>query len=248
MGSLHPVENIVLSLPSLLDYDKACALIEQCVSIDEALSFANQCGAFKEAARRAGDRQLELNAAKIHIGFQRQAGKLLAEIKKNGGLHKGGNPDRTGHILTGTETVPVRLEELGLDKKTSALIQKYARLTNQEYADQEQQLEQHADKTGRVLSRLPCAAEKPRKKAPVIEHKEAACEADFAEQHGFPPAGDPVETLQKMLDEVEQELFKEREEKAAAQAEAARLAARIEVFEKDASAAVNAELVQKTPR
>jgi len=249
MGGFNANSNVVpfqaaQSLKSFALYETAKQALAECVTLIEVEQVIDQAAAIEAFAKIAKDLTLELNAVKLRIDAERRLGQLIKAQKEAGLWSKGGRPSENP-VPNGQGFETVSRASLNLSRKEVKRSETYADLSSEQYEDQKKQLEQKAEKTGRVPKHLPIACEKPRKKAVVIEHKEEAVEADFADEHGFPPAGDPVETLQKMLDEVEQELFKEQEEKAAAQAEAARLAARLEAFEKDASAAVNAELVQK---
>lgn len=127
----------------LTDYRTACRIIAECAREDLAKNVADYAEAIRHAAERAGNFELERDAAEIRMRAERRLGELLAERKRAGLLHSGGRPKRI-EIEDGKETgrgdrpvfddtpcgagEPVRLVDLGVTKDLSSRAQKLAAL------------------------------------------------------------------------------------------------------------------------
>ena len=120
------------ALPALSRYDTARRALAEAKTFDEVMNIADQASAIKEYARRAKDRQLEIDAAEIRIRAERRLGEMLAQIKATTGLAKGGTPYRdtfTGPDLKPVERAPT-LDEIGIDKNLSSRAQKLASISD----------------------------------------------------------------------------------------------------------------------
>ena len=89
-------------------YDQACALVAEARSVDELRGIIDTCEAAKLYARRAQNRELEVNASEVRHRAERRYGELLAELKSEGRLIEGRHPKT---VLAGGP-FPVSLEGL----------------------------------------------------------------------------------------------------------------------------------------
>lgn len=112
----------------LSHYDSARHALAIAKSLDEVVEIADKATAIREYARRAKDRQLQIDATEIVIRSERRLGEMLTEIKATTGLSPGGRPPHdkfTGPDLRPVSSAPT-LEEIGIDKNLSARAQKLA--------------------------------------------------------------------------------------------------------------------------
>lgn len=113
-------------LPSLSFYDQARQALAQAKTLAEVKDIADKADGIREFARRAKDRQLEIDAAEMRIRAEYEYGKRLLHVKQTTGFAKGGQPYQekfTGPDLEPVEKAPT-LADLGADKKLSARAQK----------------------------------------------------------------------------------------------------------------------------
>lgn len=106
-------------MSSLIRYETAKAALAECRTVDEVKEIHDKAEAVRVYARMAEDVQLEIDAAEIRLRAERRMGLLLRDMN----LHRGGRPKKTG---SDEEPVsePVRLADLGIDKKLSSRAQK----------------------------------------------------------------------------------------------------------------------------
>jgi hypothetical protein len=74
---------------ALLRYDVARQAIAEARTIDEVRDWEDKVAAVREYARRAKNRDMEIDAAEIRVRAQRRRGELLAEMKASGLLQRG---------------------------------------------------------------------------------------------------------------------------------------------------------------
>ncbi|MCT8970611.1 SAM-dependent methyltransferase [Microbaculum marinisediminis] len=126
-------------MTALTRYDEACRALAEAKTLEEVRGISDKMAAVQEYARRANNRQLEVDAAEMRLHADRRGGALLKEIKEAGLLSAGGRPTRPAETGSTTEPVSeadrpaplprgekVTLAELGIDKKTSSRMQKAA--------------------------------------------------------------------------------------------------------------------------
>lgn len=109
---------------ALLKYDEACQAVSALRTFEEAKEFADKAEAIRVYARRAKNRDLELDAAEIRIRSERRLGEILRDYKERGQLRKGGRPSKA----VGPITLPPTLTECGIDRKLSMRSQRLARV------------------------------------------------------------------------------------------------------------------------
>lgn len=116
----------------VMKYDIAAGALTEARTLDEVKAVTDKATAIKEYARRAKNRQLEIDAAEIRIRAERRYGEMLAEIKQTTGLNAGsrgqlrGRDASGGFATTPPEDRRPTLSDLGADKKLSARSQRLA--------------------------------------------------------------------------------------------------------------------------
>jgi len=100
-------------------YDTASRALAEAKDLTEVKDIADRATALKEYARRAKDRDLEVNAAELRIRAERRLGEMLAASPRH-------PPGPTPKIGAAEEPISPKLKELGIDKKLSARAQKLA--------------------------------------------------------------------------------------------------------------------------
>lgn len=73
----------------LTKYDQACMLIAEARTVDELRDIIDVCEAAKLYAKRAQNRELEINASEVRHRAERRYGELLAELRAEGKLVEG---------------------------------------------------------------------------------------------------------------------------------------------------------------
>lgn len=111
----------------IVPYSVACAALAQAKSVDDVKDIADKAEAMRVYAKRAKNRDLELDAAEIRIRAERRLGEMLADLKRVGVLSNGGQPlqSRGQPPLDGSR---VTLRALGVDHKLSMKAQHLARI------------------------------------------------------------------------------------------------------------------------
>jgi N6-adenosine-specific RNA methylase IME4 len=119
--SLDGADGRALSL-----YDTACKALAAAKDLGEVKDIADKAVALKEYARRAKDRELEVNAAELRIRAERRLGEMLS-VEKAAGRIAEGRPAKAKNCAD-EEQFPQRakLDEIGIDRKLSARAQKLA--------------------------------------------------------------------------------------------------------------------------
>jgi len=237
MGSLQSFNNAVFNHPVLADYENACAVIAQHAAFDKVAVITDEVDRLLVYLRQANNEQLSTDDAKIRARSEREAGKLLVSLKEQGLLVAKGRPAKNNGYGAYPLSTPFTLDDLGLNKRLAARLRAYAKLSEAEFEEEAAQMEQQ----GKTV--LPCAAEKPRKKAPVIEHKEAAVEAEFESSDAELLSTD--ETFQTLYEEEAAENAEKSERIEMLEAELAAANAKLAAYEENASQAISAETAQK---
>lgn len=146
-------------MTELVRYEAARRALAEAVAVDEVAGIRSQAEALRHAARIAGDKQLEIQAAQIRFRAERKMGELLAAAKDAGQVREGRPKNRSdkeqfsdadGRALAQAEAdldafkaqpLRVTLQEAGIDRKLSSRAQKMAAMDAAEF---EQALEKHA--------------------------------------------------------------------------------------------------------
>jgi N6-adenosine-specific RNA methylase IME4 len=109
-------------------YEPACrsiaAALEEARNVAEVLDVADRAEGLRAYAHAAGNRQLEIDAAEIRIVAEYKLGRQLIAEKARGAL-RDGRPPQNG---SAGEPFPVRLADIGIDKKLSSRAQRLANL------------------------------------------------------------------------------------------------------------------------
>ncbi|OFX03908.1 MAG: hypothetical protein A3E78_07445 [Alphaproteobacteria bacterium RIFCSPHIGHO2_12_FULL_63_12] len=112
-------------MTALLKYDAARQALAEARTIDEVRDWEDKAAAVREYARRARNREMEIDAAEIRIRAQRRRGELLAEMRASGILVTG--PKKL--LVDGQRPIGrVTLEELDTTKDESSTAQKLAKI------------------------------------------------------------------------------------------------------------------------
>ena len=114
-------------MTALLKYDAACRAVAEAKSFDEVREWEDKAAAVKEYSRRAGNREMELDALEIRERARRRRGELLIELR-NDGLFTEGRPKKT---VGGTR--PLSLGDLEISKDESSRDQRLADLDAAEF-------------------------------------------------------------------------------------------------------------------
>jgi hypothetical protein len=128
MPSVQPTPTQTAVTP----YDLACRALAEAKSADEVMEVRSKADALRHYARRAKNKQLEIDAAEIRLRAERRLGAMLREQKETGGLAKGGQP----YQATGSVKEPVAiptLADVGIDKKLSSQAQRLAALPTDKF-------------------------------------------------------------------------------------------------------------------
>lgn len=107
-------------------YEKACAALTSCASIDECQTWANKAAALASYARQADDDTMQKQAMRIQSRAVRRCGELLKEIDGRGGdrseaANDGGSPtspreSRSGGAPTFAPTRRAAAEQAGMSR------------------------------------------------------------------------------------------------------------------------------------
>lgn len=107
---------------SILRYDAARQALAEARTIDEVKDWEDKAAAVREYARRANNRDMEIDAAEIRVRAQRRRGELLAEMRATGVLSEG----RKKWSSADDHSKPVTLADLNTTKNESSNAQKLA--------------------------------------------------------------------------------------------------------------------------
>jgi N6-adenosine-specific RNA methylase IME4 len=114
---------------NLIKYDAACKAIAEAKSLDEVKDIADKAAALKEYARRAKNKQGEIDFAEVRMRAVRKWGQMYSEAEK----HEGGRP------ITGNTVRPVietpTLKDMGVDKRFSVQAQKIGAIPDDKYEE-----------------------------------------------------------------------------------------------------------------
>lgn len=217
---------------NLVKYEAARAAVEQCVLVDEVLTWTNEAEKAQAWARISKDKTMEINCAEIRIRAERRLGELLAQQKKTFGLNAGNrgwlsDPNvkrsKRGQPLTSSpggsnmeppgENQSPTLEKMGIDKKLSMRAQQLAAVPKAEFEKEMQDWKAKVKVEGiRVTAKLLAAgkAEQARKRE-AKKSKPAGYRIKRPEPQPPPDAADEFKpedmpTQAEMLDEMKGEI------------------------------------------
>jgi N6-adenosine-specific RNA methylase IME4 len=115
-------------MTALVRYEAARAALAEARTVDEVKNIHDKAEAMRAYARMANDTQLEMDAAELRLRAERRLGIMLDAEKKAGNLRTGRPPDDNG-----TQSVPLKLADLGIDKRLSARSQMVGSLTDEAF-------------------------------------------------------------------------------------------------------------------
>ncbi|MCK1684269.1 hypothetical protein IVA87_34005 [Bradyrhizobium sp. 147] len=134
-------------MTELVRYEAARRALAEAVAVDEVMAIHNRAEAMRHAAKIAGDKTLEIQAAQIRFRAQRRFGEMMAEQHAAGKVARGGRPrsEKTSDDLSevsADELPEITLRDLGVTHRFSSQAQKLAELPAEEF---EALTEQHAE-------------------------------------------------------------------------------------------------------
>jgi len=110
----------------LSKYDAACRALAEARNVDDLKDVINKMDALKEYARRAKNRELEVNAVEVRLKAERRCGELLAELRATGQFCEG-RPEKIT-VLSEGQFSRVTLADLDASRNFSSRCQKLAAL------------------------------------------------------------------------------------------------------------------------
>ncbi|MDA9511182.1 hypothetical protein XI09_42345 [Bradyrhizobium sp. CCBAU 11386] len=140
----------------LVRYEAARRALAEAVAVDEVMAIHNRAEAMRHAAKIAGDKTLEIQAAQIRFRAQRRFGEMMAAQHAAGMVAKGGRPrsEKTSDELSevsADELPSITLRDLGVTHRFSSQAQKLADLPEAEF---EALTQRHADEMRAGKSRV----------------------------------------------------------------------------------------------
>jgi len=162
-------------MTDLIRYETAKAALAECRTVDEVKAVHDKAEAVRIYARMANDVQLEIDAAEIRLRAERRMGLLIREMN----LHKGGRPK----VKTGTDeepvSEPVKLADLGVDKKLSSRAQKVGGIADRAFEAMLNRMRQEmAESRVRVSLDLVSRDKKDKAKADHAARIHDGCDVD----------------------------------------------------------------------
>ena len=120
-------------------YDKACALVAEAKTIDEARDVMDRANAVRIYAKQAKNRTLELDALEIRLRAERRMGQIITQQKEGVGLDPGGRPSKSNLDEPDEDEDSQRafgtLSDLGISRDLSSRSQKMALLDEDSFED-----------------------------------------------------------------------------------------------------------------
>ncbi|WBL75622.1 hypothetical protein I3J27_21555 [Bradyrhizobium xenonodulans] len=136
-------------MTELVRYEAARRALAEAVAVDEVKAIHDHAEALRHAARIAGDKQLEIQAAQIRFRAQRRFGELMEQQHAAGKVARGGRPrsEKTSDELSGVSGEPeelpeITLRDIGVTHRFSSQAQKLAALPPEKF---EALVERHAE-------------------------------------------------------------------------------------------------------
>jgi N6-adenosine-specific RNA methylase IME4 len=114
-------------MTALIPYDQARHALAAAKAVDDVKDILDKAEAMRIYAKRAENRDLEIDAAEIRMFAERRLGQMIAAQKATVGLNRGVR----GSKVSGSEKEPVmddrpKLADIGISKKLSSRAQKMA--------------------------------------------------------------------------------------------------------------------------
>ena len=125
-------------LAALSPYDQARRLLVEAKTVDDVKTILDRACALKEYARRATDKEMEIDAAEIRFYAERRLGEMIAAQKETIGLNHG-NAGAGRPILGAAENEAPKIDprptlaDAGIDHKLSSHAQKMAAVPEREF-------------------------------------------------------------------------------------------------------------------
>ena len=116
-------------VPALSFYDTARQALAQAKTLAEVKTIADKGAALREFARRARDRQMQIDAQEIIIRAERELGARLADMPEVRGTRGGRGRPKIESSETELSIASPTLADIGIDKKLSSRAQKLASIS-----------------------------------------------------------------------------------------------------------------------
>jgi N6-adenosine-specific RNA methylase IME4 len=116
-------------LQQLSRYDTACRALAEARTVDEVRDIINKSEAIREYARRAKNRQLEVDATEIRLRAERRYGEMLRDLRTMGQIADG-RPKKTVNC---GGPFRVTLDDLDTSKNFSSKCQRLAEVSNERF-------------------------------------------------------------------------------------------------------------------
>lgn len=115
-------------------YDAARNALSIARTLDEVKDLSDRAAVFREIARRAKSRDLEMDAVELRVRAERRMGEMMVVGKSAGDLKKSSGPRKQ---KIGSDSEPIKeeayLSEIGVDKKLAMHAQKLAKIPEKEF-------------------------------------------------------------------------------------------------------------------
>lgn len=113
----------------LAQYERARAALAEATKVEEVLSIRDELSHIKLYARQIRDRALLADATEVQLRAERRLGVLLAAAREAGQLAERGR--RKAEAIA--SELPATLDEIGVDRKLSAVAQRHAALSDDDF-------------------------------------------------------------------------------------------------------------------
>lgn len=123
------------AVAKLTYYDEACRALAQAHSVDEVAEINNAAAGMEAYARRAKNKQLEIQAREIRFKSTLRVGQLIDLQRATVGLAKPGRPKKKIGSVTDPISKLPSLDDAGIDKHLADLGRKFAKLSDAEFSE-----------------------------------------------------------------------------------------------------------------
>lgn len=115
-------------MTQLVRYEQARHALAECQRVDEVKDIRDKAEAMAAYARQAKDTEMIQWATEIKVRAERRAGEMLATSER----HKGGDPKRLSHDVSGVDR-PATLAEMGIHRNDSMRWQSLASMSEDHF-------------------------------------------------------------------------------------------------------------------
>jgi hypothetical protein len=169
----------------LASYDQLCREIASYVSVDETLQCVSHFEGLRVAARKANNRQLEIDAGEIRLRAERRVGELMALQRETVGLNTGGRPTKETPSTENAVSERPTLTQAGITNYTANRARKLAAIPPDKFDETMAEWRKQAERSGRVSVALPT----PEDDLGIRRHEWLVTVAEHLVAERFVPAG-----------------------------------------------------------